>query len=213
LDVKSRQTLLDEIERDALDEDASVAAALRKCLALGGHVHSTALREWALRELQGYEPGSDAIPAYRVVPAALMADWRSPGWQAKNDIWSPQKLPAFARDDVKEEMTLYHGVGEIEAMLRRGLDNDGTLDFGFQGATDLAAYMSGTGDPYQAVDRLYHQVSVVTITGLLDHVRTTLTSLVAELRDSPMDQRGLPTEAATDSGHVILPVGGRMIPG
>jgi len=46
--------MLDQIERDALDESASVATALRKCVALGGRSGSQALRDWATQELDGY---------------------------------------------------------------------------------------------------------------------------------------------------------------
>lgn len=46
--------LLDQIERDVLDENVSVATALRKCVALGGRSGSAALRDWATRELEGY---------------------------------------------------------------------------------------------------------------------------------------------------------------
>jgi AbiTii len=51
--------LLAEIERDVLDESKSVAAALRRCLALGGQPKSAELRDWASRELRGYP---DEVP-------------------------------------------------------------------------------------------------------------------------------------------------------
>lgn len=66
-------SLLDQIERDALDERASVATALRKCVALGGRSGSQALRDWATRELDGYY-GSNDLPEYRIVPAAIQLD-------------------------------------------------------------------------------------------------------------------------------------------
>ncbi|HMJ36577.1 MAG TPA: hypothetical protein VK501_21915 [Baekduia sp.] len=66
-------SLLDQIERDALDENASVATALRKCVALGGRSGSETLRDWAARELDGYE-GGDPLPDYRVVAAVIQLD-------------------------------------------------------------------------------------------------------------------------------------------
>jgi hypothetical protein len=43
--------LIADIEQDALDEGASIAGALRKCVVLGGKSGSTKLRDWATREL------------------------------------------------------------------------------------------------------------------------------------------------------------------
>ena len=61
--------LLAEIERDVLDESKSVAAALRKCLALGGQAKSAELRDWASRELHGY-PDEAAAPGLPEDPDA-----------------------------------------------------------------------------------------------------------------------------------------------
>ena len=47
--ARRNSDLLAEIERDVLDESKSVAAALRNCLALGGHARSAELRDWAER--------------------------------------------------------------------------------------------------------------------------------------------------------------------
>jgi AbiTii len=45
--------LVAEIEEDVLDESKSVAAGLRKCLALRGQAKSAELRDRASRELHG----------------------------------------------------------------------------------------------------------------------------------------------------------------
>ena len=65
--------LLAEIERDVLDESKSVAAALRKCLALGGRVRSAALRDWASHELHGY-PDKVSLPDYRKIRTPLFME-------------------------------------------------------------------------------------------------------------------------------------------
>jgi AbiTii len=74
------RSLLNKIEQAALDETVPVVVALRHCLALGGRAGSTALRDWASKELQGYGPDDD-LPAYRVLPAMLKVDGAFPtGW-------------------------------------------------------------------------------------------------------------------------------------
>lgn len=59
--------LLSEIEVGALDDSLELATLLRKCIALGGATGSERLREWAARELKGYEE-EDELPPYRSAP-------------------------------------------------------------------------------------------------------------------------------------------------
>ncbi len=200
-----RQTLLDGIEQDALDGSASLAGALRKCIALGGRAGSTELRDWATREARGYEPAADDLPGYRRIPASLKVDTSNMRWQAKGQLLSPSLLPDFAREHVKEQMTLYQGVGELEAMHRQALERGGHLLFGFAMSTDLAAYMTSTQNNGTSVDRIYHEVSAVSIAGVLDAIRTSLTELVAELRDGPTDSEGVPSaDAASQAVNVVV---------
>lgn len=194
--MKGRQTLLDEIERETLDQEAPLAGALRKCVALGGYTHSVELRDWATGELRGYDPGAVETPAYRTVGALLKIDWASMAYHAKGQTISPTQLPDFARESVKEEMTLYQGVGELEAMLQQARDKGGYLHYTFARSTDLVAYMNIQNqreDTGQWIQTMYHEVSAVTIAGVLDRIRTTLTELVAEMRDGPADSEGMPS--------------------
>lgn len=57
--ARRKDPLIDQIERDALDEKASLASALRKCVSLGGKSRSDELRDWATRELKGYSGVDD----------------------------------------------------------------------------------------------------------------------------------------------------------
>ena len=74
--AKREQRRLEEIERDLLDDSKSLATALRKAVTLGGELKSVPLREWASRELRGYEDGQDGkeLPDYRRVSAPLLID-------------------------------------------------------------------------------------------------------------------------------------------
>ncbi len=67
------RNLFEQIEQDALDDDVPLASILRKVIALGGNVGSTELREWASRELKGYDKPDD-VPDYRRPAAAIKAD-------------------------------------------------------------------------------------------------------------------------------------------
>jgi hypothetical protein len=54
---KRASTLIDEIEKEALDASIPVSSPLRKLVALGGQAGSRDLLEWAGRALRGQRPG------------------------------------------------------------------------------------------------------------------------------------------------------------
>lgn len=198
------QSLLDQIKNDVLDQGVPLAGALRKCVVLGGRSGSTELRDWAARELRGYEPDNADLPAYRTVTAVLQMDWGSMAYEARGQTISPSQLPDFARDKVKEQVTMYQGVGELEAMHATSL-GDGHLRLSFQNASGLAAYMTSENEDGMVVRRLYHSVSPNALAGVLDTIRTTLTELVAEMRDGATDAEGVPSaETATQAVHVAV---------
>jgi AbiTii len=94
--VRRQDPLVVQIERDALDGKASLAAALRKCIALGGESRSEELRDWATRELKGY-PGVDDLPEYRKIVALLRLDGISGNYKITGEELPPMALPDFAR--------------------------------------------------------------------------------------------------------------------
>jgi AbiTii len=73
--VTKKPSLVDQIERDALDGNVSLADALRKCVAFGGRAGSAELPDWATRELHGYE-GVPEVPGYRKILAPIVLDGR-----------------------------------------------------------------------------------------------------------------------------------------
>jgi AbiTii-like protein len=101
--------LLAEIERDVLDESKSVAAALRKCLALGGQAKSAELRDWASRELHGY-PDEVPLPDYRKIRTPLLMDGFTGGGIFRGKQVSVIDLPQEARDVMGDER-VYWSVG------------------------------------------------------------------------------------------------------
>ena len=58
--------LVDEIVEMAADGKRSIADALRKCLILGFELKNDRLKEWAEKELNGYDR-DDVVPQYRCV--------------------------------------------------------------------------------------------------------------------------------------------------
>jgi hypothetical protein len=64
--------LLAQIEARVLDDTVPLSSLLQKCIVLGGQAGSEKMRDRARRELNGYA-GSETVPDYRHVPAAVMA--------------------------------------------------------------------------------------------------------------------------------------------
>lgn len=200
-----QDSLIAQIEHDALDENVPLATALRKCLILGGESGSEELRAWATRELQGYYDEEDQLPEYRVVPAPLMID----GIAGHNHIQHQQlpvsALPDFAQESLSEQVELRDGIGSIEALLQQP-----EIRLAPRMASDLAHYMNQQSDnPYQQITALYWLVSSATVRGVLDQVRTALTQLVAELRATTPRGQGVPSADAANQAVSVAVKGWR----
>lgn len=197
-------SLLDQIERDALDERASVATALRKCVALGGRSGSEILRDWATRELDGYG-NTDDLPDYRIAPAVIQLDGISGHVQVTGQAVAPSSLPDFTHDTIKEKVPLRAGIGQIEEMAKRS-----EIKLSLPGGADLVRYMNAENDnPYQHIDRMYWALSPLAVQGVVDQVRNDLVKLVAEIRAATPAGQVVPTEEATAQAMNFLITGKR----
>lgn len=194
---KNPSGLLIQIQTDALDESISVATALRKCLVLGGETGSAELRDWARRELEGYA-GTDPVPEYRVILAPLKVDGIAGNYQVTGEQIAPSRIPDFARNVVSERLELRYGAGSLEALLQQA-------DIKLQppGASDLVRLMNAQDGTM--IVSLYWGVSHAAIHGTLDQIRTALTRLVVELKDSMGDDDVIPdADAASQAVNVVI---------
>jgi hypothetical protein len=159
---------------------------------LGGDTHSTALRTWALHELQGYENSDVPIPDYRRIPAPLMMDYAAGMGVVTGHQVSYFELPDFAQDALGNELRLGTGVHQIESLIASHRDR--TVPLGPSMAADLAQLMSQQLGRH--ITRLYWSVHVSALEGVLDQIRTRLVQLVAELLAAM--PRGDPTPDQVD---------------
>jgi hypothetical protein len=208
---KGDRGLIGEIERGALDERTPIGAVLRKCLMLGGKAGSEELRTWATRELQGYGP-DDELPGYRVIPAVIKVDFTNVRFHVTGQRISPHNLPDVVREHVDETLHLRMGIGEIEALARRP-DDDKGLRFSLPGGADIATLMNHEiGEPYQHIQEVYWSVSPISLRGVIDQVRTTLTALVAELVATMPDDQDIPSSAVAANAVNVAVHGRRSRP-
>lgn len=190
------QDLLSEIERDVVS-GVSISDVLRKLIILGGRVGSPELRDWAARELNGYLGADDDLPAYRSVGAPILADAVTGMSVVKGQRIGPESIRDYVGDAIGETADLRDGIGRIEAMvLQAEASEKGAVDLSLPLSTQLAAMLDqASGNPHQHINALYWSVSVVSLRGIVDAVRTKLAGLVGELR------------AATPPGEVVPPPG------
>lgn len=180
--TNSRDRLIDEIQRDALT-DAPLSSTLRKVIALGDHLKSERLRAWARHELKGYA-SDEQLPAFRSVGAPLCVDAIVGYGTVKGQRMSPAELPDFTRDVLSEVTEIRYGVAELEHLLNSTeAAGRNSVHLSPSGAAEIVAYMNHEiGSPVQHIQSLYWSVSLTSLVGILDHIRTALVELMVEIR-------------------------------
>lgn len=137
------------------------------------------MRDWAKKELLGYHDG-DEIPSYRIVAPFLMGDGQVHGGLFKGMAIPWTSLPAFARDDIKDdELNLTSGVATLDEIARSAGRNDDMVKISVFMGADLGRLMSNENIYYE---RIYWGVAASLIRGVLDEIRTTAVSVLAEVR-------------------------------
>lgn len=201
--VGRKPSLVEQVESDVLDSSVSLADALRKCVALGGRAGSAELRDWATRELTGY-PGTE-VPEYRKIVAPIVIDGISGNMRITGQQIGVHDLPGVAQEArLSEEIDLRQSVGELEHMVRRAEKGD-PIRLGLPGAAMLAKLMTHEiGNSYQAVERIYWNVSPTAVVGVLDQIRTRLVALVAEIQAAAGSADSPSEEAVTNAVEVAV---------
>ncbi|MGP8301738.1 AbiTii domain-containing protein [Streptomyces inhibens] len=201
---------LDQLERAVLDEDASLATALRRFLLIAGYAHQEELRAWALKQLDGYEVGEE-LPRFREVAAALeiTVEPSTPGRARMEDTRqiSPYQLPQSVRDrGIGEHAPIRYGIREIEALIAMGWN----LELSPPGSAEYMAEVTNELGNGSTVLSLHWRVRLTALRGVLDHIRTRLALFVAEVRAAmPPGQRNPnPDQIDSAAQHAFSITGG-----
>ena len=194
--------MLSQIESDALDAQADLAGALRKCVALGGQSRSEALRAWASRELKGYEREED-IPPYRELLSEIAIDGIAGNYRITGEAISTIQLPEPANKEITARFKLGNALAELTyAASQAEKSGDGSVSFGLPMGQELVMIMNHERQgQWQHVERVYRRVALSSLNRVLDGVRTTLVELVAEMR-AGMDDRENDAEPLVPSERV-----------
>jgi len=188
-----------------MSEDRSLASTLRKCVILGGHAGSTDLREWATRELRGYEP-EDELPKYRIIPAPIRVDAIRGNYKITGQRISPGELPDVVAELIDEEVQIRFGIREIEALAKRYEATDESARFSLPSGADVVRLMNyEIGDRFQQIMEVYWAVSGSALQGIVDRVRSALAELIGELLTGMPEDQDVPSaELASHAVNVAV---------
>jgi hypothetical protein len=205
--MSENMDMLAALEADIL-ADSPIAPTLRRVILLGGRAGSSELRDWASRELNGYDDET-SLPAYRRVPSPICIDANVGYTRRTGQVISPSILPEYAQELFAGGPAFFQGIGTIEAIAREAREDGGTVKMTHRNAMDLCAVLDD-GQPFQETTALYWQVSAASIGGIVEHVKTTLAELVAAMRSRTPVGEILPAPAvATEAVRDILGGAGR----
>lgn len=186
-------SLLRSIRNVILDESEPLAGLLRKCLLLGAETGSTSLREWARRELNGYDD-TDEVPDYRKVhgPPISMDSISGNTW-AKGQIISRINLPQETWEYVPEELAFRQPVEELEELAATK-----SLQLSSPGLSYAQSLWNKQLGPFQSIHGLSYVMTGSTVAGILGQIRTQLVDVIADLTaDSPLTE--LPGKEKVDA--------------
>ena len=204
-DVPVSASLLDRIEAKALD--GQVVKALRMCISLGGRAGSAQLRDWAKRELHGYDGVAD-LPDYRIINANLYVNWVNAFWRRTGQQISSNQLPDFAQEHISEEVEMRHPIPALRKLAESAEREHQSIRLSPPGAMDIVGYMNGTGGLQGAqITSLYWAVDPAAVHSITERVCTDIVALVAEIR-AGMSDEDLPSQAHATQAAVQIVIGG-----
>lgn len=207
-----RDGLLAQIAADVVDDGVLLSSLLQKCIVLGGQAGSEKMRDWARRELHGYA-GAGTVPDYRHVPAAVMvlitnkAGYNGGTTRIDDSVFPPQVRDMIRKDVDLEDAILGGGIGELEALASKGVDEHHLIPSWASLIKDTLNQFNM--DAVSRVAEVYWSVPNASIRNVLVRIRTALADLVAELIAlTPKDQE-MPDKVAADQAVQFVITGDR----
>ena len=159
-----------ELQKEALDPDASVSQLCRKAYAITRKLNLVELREWLECELNGYGENID-IPEYRQVSVEVKAWNLYHGWQ-----------PVYFNDSNDAEAlsntNITQRVAEIESLLRT--EKEGTVNLQIPFSPSEQNFLSQAIGRRTQVTRMLSDTAVVRI---LDAVRNIILNWALKMEE------------------------------
>lgn len=193
--------LLSEIQNAAVDANVPLANVLRKCAVLGAELKNDELRDWALRELNGYQDGDD-VPEYRRAQSQVFGNVAGPFGSGFKNV----AIPALAMPEHLREMShavvLSQGVAGLTELLEMG-----DIRQPMPGDWLIAVQQHGSiqGNLYAA----WRPLSKSVVVDALDAIRNRILEFC--LRIAPEIPETLTADTAAEAGPAVTQVLNQVI--
>lgn len=170
--------LLADIQATAVDRKQSVSDLLRKCQILAFRLKHEPFKQWVAHELNGYANAA-SLPGYRSdIHGQIKAQTVGPFGSGANNAEVPLSLiPEAVRDDATR-FAFYQGVAVLESLVE-GATTRGQGSIISPFPVDLAARI--TIFEMQQTVRMWNEVPVSVVSGILDQVRNRALNFVLEI--------------------------------
>lgn len=153
-------SLVDELQRDALDNRVMLRDLLRKAKAIAVKLDLPELEKWVVNELNGYQSGVE-VPDYRVIIGQVQAFNPFHGWR-------PVQFKSTASEETFTKRRITSQVAELENLVVRS-SRDGQLQVPLP-AEAQEHLRNTTGFDFEFTVTM----SPSDVVGILDSIRTTL---------------------------------------
>ena len=189
-------SLLKDIRDAAIDAKESMASVLRKCAVLGSQLNNHELRDWAMKELNGYG-AEDALPDYRIVGAPLQGHLAGPFQSGFKNVMLPAVCLPEELQEKAQRAEFREGIASLESMISSSTDG---VTYNWPG--NLIAWIQSDnkfdGDlvPYAA----WQTVSTSTVAGMVDTVRNKVLEFCLRLQEELPDLMSKDNEATVTPG-------------
>ena len=190
-------THLDDIISGATDESTSTSNLLRKVLIVGHRLKADQIIGWAKQELDGYSSDAE-LPSYRHrLVAPVIGQWDGPFGHSVSHSIDTMGIPEHLREPLFT-VDLRQSVAELEAWVRSG---ESKMQHWSSQAIFLYRKLAEDGEVPQIENRMlnnvYKEISMDTVRGAIDSVRTKALELALDLQDVNPDAGEVTTTAST----------------
>jgi len=192
----SNNSIIVEIQKDALNEGVSVEALVRKAYLAAKKLGLEDFSGWARGELSGYEPGGK-IPEFRKISGEIKARNPFHGWQPI--VWNTAKAQKTLEEKLSN-IRICQSIGELEQIYISDPNGLGHMSIGAEAETALR----------KAIDHnvpIVLEVTTSQLKGILSRVRQYVLDWAIELEKMGVKGEGLTFSEAekTEAKKADLP--------
>lgn len=170
-------SLLQDIQNECTEKDASVSRLLRLCLRLAAGLKNDALKNWVIHELNGY-PEDSLLPEYRVFPVSSSGYFIGSFGRSATLQISVSVLPKEAQENYRYAR-LNQPIATYESLIQ-GMDSStGQLELAWP--ILLAVKYGSKMTPDMQCVKAWQQLAPGAVFGLVDTIKTRVLMMAIEI--------------------------------